>query len=106
VRLTAAELELADWAIDPMGAYWSDVVEDEDEDEPEDLPRTEGNNLIIPTDVRVIGDFLYRVEIHVVDLANKQEPRDTALIRTARSLGRKIREFAASVGFPNVEPRM
>jgi hypothetical protein len=45
VRLTAAELELADWAIDPMGAYWSDVVEDEDEDEPEDLPRTEGTGL-------------------------------------------------------------
>ena len=108
VRLTAAELELADWAIDPMGDYWEDVQNsDLNEAPPEDLPRTEGNDLIIPADVRVIEDFLYRVEIHAVDLANKQFPKkDTASIRTAQSLGRKIREFAASVGFPDVEPRM
>jgi len=115
VRLTAAELELADWAIDPMGDYWVEQVEEGVvEREPELLPSVEGSDLLLPMDLDVIEDFLYRLEEQAIDMANDEargRPGDmyknaVPLRRPVLSLARKIRQVAAEAGFANVGVRL
>jgi hypothetical protein len=103
IRLTPAERDAAEWAIDPMSCYWADQVEDGEVATMPDLPELVGDDLKLPEHEEVWADFLYRLEEQLPDMAHDQRgfespQRLNADVRVAKSLARKIREVTGYTG--------
>jgi len=69
VKLNPTEIQLAEWALEPMEAYWcTELGEQERGDEeggifsPEELPRIEGNIITMSPVCEINQDFMYRIE--------------------------------------------
>ena len=93
IKLTKAQSEIAEWAIDAAPEETTDPVE-------EPLYIVGEHPTMIEPDVLYIGstawagDFLYRVEIQYVDMAHDEFYEGLELARIVRSsmaLGKKVR---------------
>lgn len=103
IPMTAGEKNWADWAISPMYDYWCDEDEaysrDGDVYDESQLPRIEGNNLIISEVFEINEDLLYRLEDQSWDVSDnsyavsgpRAEQAKAGLYRPSANLAKKIR---------------
>ena len=98
IQMTPAEMNWADWAIDPMYDMWcgeAGAWERDGELYTEDkLPRIQGNNLILSDIQEINEDLLYRLEEQSFDASEcdaGSENQKSARCRAANSLANKIR---------------
>lgn len=80
IKLTARQKEIAEWAIDPMGDYFSELLREEEITEMPDLPKVEPRYahdthylLELPLDPDVIGDLLYRITVQFIDITDEEQ---------------------------------
>lgn len=95
LAVTEAEAAWARWAIDPMGDYWEEQVEDGTCATPPELPVLTGLVLTMPADADVMRDFLYRLEVRAVDMI-ADAARDGLIHsrdRAHRTLAQKLRRL-------------
>lgn len=95
IRLSAAEFEVADWAIDPMEDYWEEKVRAGEEAIVPALPELnrKGRTMRLFPESDVIEDFLYRLEIQYEDMGAAGPE-----LRASRGLAKKIRHAAMAWG--------
>jgi hypothetical protein len=97
VQMTPAEKNWADWAIDPMRDYWCDeegaYSRDGDIYDENQIPKIEGNNLILSDTYEINEDLLYRLEEMSYDVAycDATAQEQSARCRSAFTLAKKIR---------------
>jgi hypothetical protein len=102
VKMTKVQVEWADWAIDPMEDYW-DEQEAEGEAVPRNLPRVEGDVLVIPDDPMqkaVIQDLLERLIDQAGDMCYSDANPGGA--RSSGNLAEKIMA-AAGVRYEGIQ---
>lgn len=103
IPMTAGEKNWAEWAIDPMRDYWCDEEEayarDGDIYDESQIPRIEGNSLILSDVLEINEDLLYRLEEQSWDVTDssdavagmRAEQAKAGLYRPAANLAKKIR---------------
>ncbi len=97
IQMTPAEMNWADWAIDPMRDYWcteeGSYGRDGEMYDESQLPKIEGNSLILSDVLEINEDLLYRLEEMSYDVAycDATSQQQSARCRAAYSLAEKIR---------------
>jgi spore coat polysaccharide biosynthesis predicted glycosyltransferase SpsG len=100
IQMTPAELDWADWAIDPEWEYWctEDGAWERGEDEiytEQQIPQINGNILILSDIYDINEDLLYRLEEQAHDVSQTDADSGqqiNARYRSAKNLSSKIRE--------------
>ena len=97
IQLTPAELNWAQWAIDPMYDYWctEDGAWERDGNiyNENQLPILSNNNLTLSPIQEINEDLIYRIEIQAQDVSRTDSSsvqQESARSRAAKSLAKKI----------------
>lgn len=102
IRLTAKQIDMAEWALDAMASYLADddgAAVDYTED---DLPTIDGDAICFQND-RAVADMLYRFEKQIPDMA-RDWPETRGAVIVARAVAVKIRDVMHYTGPPWMGP--
>lgn len=101
IKLNPTQVEMCEWALDPMTYFLTEEVEPEERLLVSDLPTVEDGHLVLRHQ-DATDDLLYRLEEQFEDMA-KDEPWDRPGTKTfnevvqTRRLTKKIRETMGGV---------
>ncbi len=103
VSVTPAQAEIAKWAIEPMAEYSESPDAGFQEKDIPSVQKKAGSRVLVFPSSLAVGDFLYRIEEQLPDMAShsddegRQPGSTNSHVAAARRLGEKIRALTPGV---------